>query len=477
MSATPLIGDAFPRFSEADWRALAAASIGARSLDTLVSRSDDGIAVGPIYAASEAGTVPGRHGSAPWTVIQRIDARNADEAASLIRTAFGGGAGGVELVFDGSPIARGAGLATGLDRLDHALRDILQGGGCLRIDAGEATADVFSLLSADLRPDEAGSSATLGFSFDPAATLAARGWLERPLEASVDAALAAVGSLEARGVGGSAIIADGRPWHDGGASEAQELAATLSAVVAFLRQADRKGLDLDRLAPRIGIALAADTDQFLTMAKFRAARLLVARVLGLAGLPEGPCHVHGETAWRMMSRRDPHMNMLRATTATFAAAVGGADSITVLPFASGGDDAFARRMAQDTQLILIEEAHLARVADPGAGAGAVEALTAALAEAAWDLFRGIEAEGGLFAAVRSGSVQRAVAAKRDERLGRVAAREIELVGINVFTNDALPADFGDIRTAAGPPRPAAPAEEAEPLKAVRLAEPFEAGGA
>ena len=175
----------------------------------------------------------------------------------------------------------------------------------------------------------------------------------------------------------------------------------------------------------------------------------------------------------MMGRRDAAANMLRATSAVFAAGVGGADSITVLPPSLDKTDAFARRMARNTQTILVEESGLARIADPGAGSGAIEALTEQLAAAAWDSFRAIEAGGGLLAAVRAGTLQRTVAASRDQRLRRVATRAIELVGINVH---CPPVEAGGL-AALPPPSPtevpAGAAETAQVLAAARLAEAFE----
>jgi methylmalonyl-CoA mutase len=135
--------------------------------------------------------------------------------------------------------------------------------------------------------------------------------------------------------------------------------------------------------------------------------------------------IHAETAWRMMSRRDPHSNILRTTSAAFSAAVGGADSIAVLPFdaISGAGEELARRLARNTQTILAEEAHLFRVADPAAGSGAVEALTAALAEAAWPRFQTIEAAGGVQGALAGGSLQRDIATVRKARRRRVRQGE------------------------------------------------------
>ncbi len=138
--------------------------------------------------------------------------------------------------------------------------------------------------------------------------------------------------------------------------------------------------------------LAADADQFLTMAKFRALRKLWARVEEACGLTPKPAFISAETAWRMMTRRDPSVNMLRATIAAFSAGLGGADAISVLPFtaALGLPDCFARRIARNTELILLDESNLAKVADPAAGSGGIEDLTDQMCRAAWTLFQEIE---------------------------------------------------------------------------------------
>ena len=147
-----------------------------------------------------------------------------------------------------------------------------------------------------------------------------------------------------------------------------------------------------------------------------------------------PAFVTAETAWRMMTQRDPHVNILRTTVAVFAAALGGADAIAVLPFtaALGLPDALARRIARNTQLVLLQEAHLAKVADPAAGSGAVEDLTDQLCRAAWCLFQEIEAAGGAAAALESGLIQGKVAAVRAQRAAAVARRKEALTGVSIF---------------------------------------------
>src|SRR5262249_32837404 len=162
-------------------------------------------------------------------------------------------------------------------------------------------------------------------------------------------------------------------------SEAQELAFSLAVALAYLRALEAE-TPLADAARMIFFRLVADADQFLTVAKFRALRKLWARVQEACGLAPRPALVAAEAAWRTMTQRDPWVNMLRATMAVFAAGLGGADSITVLPFtaALGLPDRFARRMARNTQLILLEESNLAKVSDPAAGSGVIEDLTAKL---------------------------------------------------------------------------------------------------
>jgi methylmalonyl-CoA mutase len=200
-------------------------------------------------------------------------------------------------------------------------------------------------------------------------------------------------------------IADGRPWHAGGASDEQELGIVLASFVHHLRL----------LGDRIDVTLVADADQFRTIAKFRAMRLLLARLGEVAGIGIA-ARIHAETAWRSLSLGEPHMNILRAASAAFGAANGGADSITVLSFdALTGGGPHGRRLARNTQTILAPEAQLFRVADPAAGSGAIEAMTAALAERAWGQFQRIEAAGGIVRAIQDRGIFQEIASERDRR--------------------------------------------------------------
>ncbi len=212
-------------------------------------------------------------------------------------------------------------------------------------------------------------------------------------------------------------------------------------------------------------------NQIATIAKFRAIRLLWGAVLRETGLPATPVRVHGTTAWRSLTRRDPYVNLLRATVAAFAAGVGGADSLTVLPYtqALGLPDPFARRLARNTQLILLEEANVHRVPTPAAGAGAVEVQTEGLSAAAWDLFRAIERKGGLAAALTSGWWQSEIATVAARRAKDVATRREPLTRTSEF-----PLLGQDVPEVLAPTPAAAPAASDLALEPHRLAEPFEA---
>ncbi len=221
--------------------------------------------------------------------------------------------------------------------------------------------------------------------------------------------------------------------------------------------------------------LSADADQFLTMAKFRALRLLWARIEAACGLTPKPLFVAAETAWRTLTRRDPYVNMLRATMATFSAGLAGANAITVLPhtLALGLPDAFARRVARNTQLILLEESNLAKVSDPAAGSGGIETLTQELCEAAWSLFQEIEKAGGVFAALEQNLIQRKVAATRAMREQDIARRKEVLIGASEFPN----LHEASVAVMDAKPIALAPYGEAkftfDALAPMRLAEPFE----
>lgn len=412
--------------AEAAWRAAVAAATQGLDPERLASRTADGIAV-PVLsrpAAAVAGSF-WRDTNRSFGIVQRVDHPDPAAANELALADCTGGATGLALVGAGAPSARGFGAAVGA--WPAILAGVELGAIALRLELQPADRDaaVDTLLSLAGDQGYAPDALDLDLGIDPVADLGPGG-------------LPLLAAARERGLAGPFLRADGRRHHEAGASEAQELAAVLSTGVAALRALEPLGLETAQGA--LSVVLAAEADQLVTIAKVRALRRLWARVEEACGLPVRPLRVHAETSWRMLARQDPQTNILRTALAAIAAILGGADSLTVLPFTSplGLPDAFARRLARNTPLVLLEEAHLGRVADPAAGAGSFEALTAALASEAWRLFQKLEAAGGLGAALRSGAWSREVGAMREARRAAVATGQAVLVGVTRFADPGAP---------------------------------------
>ena len=471
----------FPRTTQAEWRKLVDAALKGAAFDKrLVTHTYDGLRVEPLYGRA-AGVKPlaGRAPGTSWALMQRLD--HPDPAAANVQALqdLENGAAGLCLVFAGAPAARGYGVvANDTATLDHTLSGVMLDLIPLRIEtspfAGRPVANLMMELVDVRKLDPA--KLTVDFGLDPIGDMARTGSALLPWPELSARAGATAKDVRGKGFDNAHLLrADGRAVHEAGGSEAQELAFSIAAGVSYLRLLEASGFALEQARQRISFLMAADADEFLTIAKFRALRKLWARVEQACGLKPQPAFVSAETAWRMMTRRDSYVNMLRATIAVTAAGVGGADAISVLPFtaALGLPDAFARRVARNTQLILLEESNLFRVSDPAAGSGGIEALTTQMSHAAWALLQEIEAAGGAAAALEQGLIQKKIAATRTEREAATARRKDAITGTSDYPNlGELPVAVLDV------PRPAVPAAKAaitfEALSQIRLAEPFEA---
>lgn len=468
----------FPKATEQEWRKLVDGVLKGAPFEKLTARTYDGLRIEPIYPrARDAEPILGRAAAAPWRIMQRVDHPDLARANALALQDLENGATGLEIEFQGGPGARGFGVPDATpDTLKRLLDGVILDAGISlslhpvlgRGNAGVMIADLIEARRIDP------ASVDLRFNYQALSTMAVRGGAAAPWGELARPLAKAVAGLMSRGFKGPFVLADGRPVHDAGGSEAQELAFALALAAAYLRMLDDGGVALEDARAAISFRLVADADQFLTLAKFRALRRLWARVEQACGLAPTPTFLAAETAWRMLTQRDPNVNMLRATMATFAAGLGGANAITVLPhtLAQGLPDAFARRVARNTQLVLLEESNLAKVSDPAAGSGGIESLTQELCETAWSLFQDIEKVGGVFAALRQGLIQGKVAATRTAREANVARRKEVLTGASEFPN----LHEAQIAVEDVEPLPTAAANDAisfEPLSPLRLAAPFE----
>ena len=468
----------FPPTTQAEWRKLVDAALKGAAFDKrLVSQTYDGLRIEPLYArAARAKPVAGRP-ALPWKILQRVDHPDPVAANAQALEDLENGATGLTLVFAGSLNANGYGLAATPETLERALDNIqLDAGVTFDFNLSPATREAVQHFVALVKNHKlAPASVDLRASLNPIGGLAATGVSPRPWSELSKNVASAVRDLAGQGFRGPFMVADGRIIHNAGGSEAQELAFALAAAVDCLRALDAGGTPLDAARGMIYFRLAADADEFLTIAKFRAVRKLWARVEEACGLTPRPVTVAAETAWRMMTRCDPYVNMLRTTIAVAAAGLGGADNIAVLPHtaAIGLPDAFARRVARNTQLILLEESNLAKVSDPAAGSGAIEDLTNKLAAAAWLQFQEIDKAGGAWSALERGLIQKNVAAVRAEREKAAARRKDAITGTSDYPdlNEKLPAVLNVAPMA--PPKEATAKPAAEPLPSIRLAEPFE----
>ncbi|MFE0027891.1 methylmalonyl-CoA mutase family protein [Amycolatopsis sp. NPDC059021] len=440
----------FPAAERAQWQELVAAVLrksgrlpedfeGAPE-SKLVTRTYDGIEIQPLYTAEDALGEPGFPGLPPfvrgarpqgavstgWDVRARHVLPGAKAANAAILADLEGGVGSVWL-----RLGEGA---LPVSALADALNEVYLDLATVVLDAGadyEAAAEALFEIYAEREIPASAALGTLGA--DPIGVAARTGDAASVAPAAALAARVAAGYPKVR-----TIVADGLPFHEAGGSDAQELGATIAAGVAYLRALTEAGLDVDAAAGQLEFRLAATADQFLTIAKFRAARRLWARVTEVSGVSVEArgMRQHAVTSPAMLTQRDPWVNMLRTTLACFGAGVGGADAVTVLPFdaAIGLPDAFSSRIARNTHAVLLEESRLAGVIDPAGGSWYVENLTDELARAAWAEFTAIEAEGGIEASLASGALAARLAETWDKRAKRLATRRDPLTGVSEFPN-------------------------------------------
>lgn len=375
----------------------------------LATHTYDGVTVAPLYDASDLPGDPGLPGLPPYVRGARaarhgweVRQRHAVPDAEAVLADLENGVGSLWLVVGDGAIGVGE-----LPRvLDGVYLDLVS----VTLEAGERTREAAEAL------------------------LALAGERGTPLTGNLGASLAnGVEAAElARRCAGEfpglrAVMVDATPYHDAGASDVEELGCSIADGVAHLRLLTEAGLTAGEALGQLEFRYAATADQFATIAKLRAARRLWARVAEVCGAAEVPQAQHAVTSSAMMTARDPWVNMLRTTLACFAAGVGGADAVTVQPFDAvlGLPDAFARRIARNTQSLLMEEAGVGRVIDPAGGSWYVERLTADLAERAWEWFQELEA--GASAAER-------IAATSARRADDIAHRRLPITGVSEFPN-------------------------------------------
>jgi methylmalonyl-CoA mutase len=470
---------------EADWRALVEQGLKGAQWSRLVGKTADGIPLEPLYREADIHTaldVSGMPGAAPfvrgardgaWTIRQAFThpdpARTNDEILADLQ----GGVTAIELVID--PHGKtGVAIRDETD-FDLTLAGVILEAAPVSLDAGEHALWAAETLRAKLKGV---APAGVAFNLDPIGS-----WLRsgsRFCNGDEAGIYDFVATTCADLPNARYLRADARIVHEAGASEAQEIATALTAGITYLRKLEAKGLSIEQAAKAISFAVSVGPDVLVEAAKLRALRLTWARVLEASGAASAAraAHIHAFTSRRMMTRYDAWTNILRVTTAAFAAAVGGADDITTYPLtdALGLPTLFARRVARNTQHVLLEECRLGHVADPAGGSWFVEKLTRDLADKAWEIMQAIEGRGGIEGAARAGYLQELVASARTVRERAIATRRETITGVTDYPllGAAPPAVETDAYASAKPVPAALDTETITPLAPIRWAAPFEA---
>ena len=389
----------------------------------------DGPVVEPIYPRATAGPHHGRPAAGRWLVEQETRLEDPAAANRAILQGLANGQTALRLL---------AGPELTLARLETALAGVDLARQPVSIEAGAAGAAAPALLAALAERRSTPLDRLQGVvGGDPLAELSARGELSHPVEAAWDALAEAANWARLHAPALRIALIDGRPYHEAGASMAEELGCLIAAAAETLRALLARGFEPDRAADLFAFSMAVSSDLPLEIAKLRAARSLWAlTVKAFAGIQAvRPMALHVSTGLRELTAIEAKSNLVRTALQAVAAAVGGCDSLSVTPFDAplGPASELGERLARNQQLLLLEESALGRVADPLGGSGAIEALTDQLARQAWERAQAIEAAGGLLAALREGSIQQRIAADAARR--REQAR---IVGVTQFRDASQP---------------------------------------
>ncbi|UBM62692.1 methylmalonyl-CoA mutase subunit beta [Candidatus Sulfidibacterium hydrothermale] len=474
MKKQTLFGD-FSPVSPAQWKEKIIRDLKGADYNKLITLLDEGFDVQPFYqkehirdfsfSASGPGNFPflrGKTGTGNfWRVNQVFQVKEPRQTHEEIENALARGINSVTLVFDDTSPEKQIDPVDFLPFAEHPDVEFH-----LR---GTIPAQWFETG----RKKEFPATWKGSVECDPLAWLTKKG--DYP-EASPFAGMAKMIKAAKSWPGLRVVTVDGTPFHNAGGTTVSEMAFTLAMGSSYLQQLTDQGFPAVEIAEKILFRLAVGSDYFMEIAKLRAFRYLWAQILKAYGVPEEKTAavIHAESSFRNKTVYDPYVNMLRTTTETMSAIVGGADVVTVLPFDAAFEvpSEMARRIARNQQLILKEESYFDKVADPAAGAYYIENLTAQLIEKSWALFLETDEKGGYPVAFEQGFVQARIekeARKKDEDLAR---RKISVLGVNQFPN-VTERITAPLDPAVFEPLPVPSGTRAKPLRLYRAAAPFE----
>ena len=404
----------------------------------LTSTTVDGLTIKPLYTIEDGVEELGYPGVAPfvrgttvrtgemdaWEVAQLHENPDVTEARRDILNDLERGTTAAFVRVDPDAV-RVEDLANVLDGVLLDLAPVYVTSRTQQLEAATKLAEIFRAASVDAE------SIRGNLGVDPIGAAALAG-------TTADLSVVAKAAELADGLPGvTPLVVDSTIYHNAGAGDVHELAYAIAVGVEYVRALVEAGVSVDDAFGSVIFRVSATTDQFATIARLRALRGLWSRVGEVLGVTESKRGAiqHAVTSLREISRDDAYVNILRGTIATFAAAAGGAEIQTVLPFdtLAGLPTDMSRRVARNTQIVLAEESNIGRVNDPAGGSWFVESLTRQLSEKAWAIFQALDAE-GFAAALADGTVKAQLDELNAARAKQLATRKIPLTGVSMFPN-------------------------------------------
>lgn len=465
------IKDDFPPVSYDEWRAVVEADLqGAPFEKKLVTHTYEGVDLQPIYTRADRpetpdplgfpGLAPFVRGSRPlgavttgWDLRQEHAHPDVVETNKAVVADLEGGVTSILLRLDAAaragldPDSPGAEELAGHDGvaaysvvdLDAALKDVRLELAGAALDAGAAFLPAAAAMAALWRKRIPLDHALGALGADPLGVLARDGRLPYSIEDGLAMLAQLAKWTHASTPHVPAVAVDTSVYHTAGATAVQDIAFGLATGLAYLRAMVDAGMDVAAAARQILFRVSVGTHSFLAISKLRAGREVWARVVDeCAGYASEAAaqRLHVRTSDRVLTQRDPYVNLLRNTTGVFAAGVGGAEIITSVPLdhAVGLPSEFSRRIARNTALVLQEEAHLHRVIDPAGGSWLLDTITEQLADGAWKIFQEIEKRGGMAQAIQSGWVEEQIDTAYAPRAKDIARRKEGITGVSEFPN-------------------------------------------
>jgi len=446
------------------WRESAVKALKDRPLESLLHLDADNLLVRPLYADATGITPlfaprPTDAEGRSWDLRTQVEGDDPETVNAAVLTDLEGGAASVIL---------SGGVLSDSEPLGRALGDVALELAAVGLDAGLDGPEAANALAVVAKGSP---RARLMFHMDPIGAYAAAGGSPLPIGMHLSQAAATAERHSGAYPDATFFLASGRAVHEAGGSAGQELGFVAACAVACVKAAMEAGLSAEQALNGTVLGVSVDSEYFDSLAKVRALRLIWASITKAFDL-DLPANIEARSSRRMLAARDPWPNLLRLTAAGFAGAVGGADAVVLDGFtrASGRPDAFARRQARNTQIVLMEEAHIGRVDDPAAGSWFLDSRTHDMAGAGWAEFQRIEREGGVLASLKGGAIQMRVAASRASLQTAYDQGGKQIIGVTKFVDP-------DVRSApveaSAPVAAAATTDACRPLTPIRFAAAFE----